>query len=218
MKQRALTFLSTALPILMAAFSGCTKPPDIGYQQAGRNTSLPGPVTDATTIGTMSGVCAPAGVKCHKDTDCCMPPCMGGVVAGATGYCSTGANNGTMVCAPDTVVCEESSDCCDGYCAAMGVCGQLPGNACVPDGVFCGQSSSCCSPCGDGGTEPCNACFNGDNGPACNVSKPPYVSGASGPLCVPLGVFCVPSQHACCAPGTCIENESFETICIVPPQ
>jgi hypothetical protein len=215
---RLIKYGVLAIALGLSLAGGCTVPPD-GYQGAGRIQMLPGLVTDATTLvpdgseggsSLMGALCAPGGVICHKDTDCCMGPCTGS--ASAAGYCSANANSGTGVCAPDGVICEVHSDCCANFCSIQGVCGDLPSNVCIPDGVLCGSTQECCSPCSDGGSTPCNRCESKSNGPACNG----YVSHATAPLCVPLGVLCTPGANANCCAGDCIENESFETVCIVP--
>jgi hypothetical protein len=219
------------LPIAIAA--GCTTPPDIGYNQAGRITMLPEPTTDATTLtpdgseagpSMMMGLCAPGGVICHKDADCCgSNTCTDGVCTGP------GTTSGEKACIPDTVVCEQSSDCCDGYCALSGVCGQLPSNTCAPDGVTCEISAAdnfpapggtCCTPCGaptDGGKprgEPCGTC--GPKG-FCTVVGYPDPPSA---LCIPLGVICPGgpgSKNLCCA-GQCYQSTiGPETVCAIAP-
>jgi hypothetical protein len=232
MRRYVLGVLVAALAVPVAVAGGCTTPPDIGYNQAGRMTTLPGTVTDATTLvpdGSeggpvmMSGLCAPGGVLCHKDSDCC------GSNTCSSGSCTGPGKHGTGICIPDTVVCEQSSDCCDKYCSVDGVCGELPANTCAPDGVACliapadnfpAPGGTCCTACGspgDGGKpvgEPCGTCGPGG---FCTVEGYPNPPSA---LCIPLGVICngAPGAPNLCCAGQCFQTTiGPETVCAMAP-
>jgi hypothetical protein len=217
------------LILAVAVAGGCTTPPDNGYNLAGRNQTLPGFAGDGATLGSdgtsgiLSGFCAPAGVYCHNDFDCCIHPDGGGgacegFTSTSRGFCSINASPSVVTahgtCAPDGITCVTHSDCCDDYCS-NGVCGALEMGACVPDGIKCHRTTDCCNNCDQDGAKPgaCNNCTAGQ----CTAPNP--LTNPTGPLCVPTGIFCSPdhSQDCCGYPNVqCIENESFQFVCIVP--
>jgi hypothetical protein len=213
----SISIVASALAIGMG-MANCTEPP-IGYIGAGRTTTLPDLVGDS---GGSTGLCAPDGVICHTDADCCGSHTCNGYCQDCTGGSCKTAPQGAPLCAPDGIICTLSSDCCDSYCSGNGVCGDLPGNTCAPDSVACfidellpGPGGSCCNPCTKGATTPCNTCT-----PTLGCTGPNFNPTESAPLCVPIGVYCspgpTPAATPCCA-GTCYYNESLESVCALAP-
>ena len=173
-------------------------------------------------------LCAPAGVMCRTNHDCCSSVCQGlgaGVDAGF-GSCLAGdggspiPTGGMPYCIPPGVICATSADCCfnplgtkeEGYCGPTG-CGNTPTGSCVPTFIKCTNTSDCCFPYVDGGPEASTdsagtqMCIGG----ACNGT----LDGA-GPLCVPYGLFC--HMDSDCCVGKCSENAQSpgERVCDIP--
>ncbi len=214
MKRRFIGACVTALVTALLMGGGCTEPP-LGWDGAGRSQDLPPPAAEASALGSDSesggpaglpGLCAPQGVFCHFNDDCCSGMCS------KDDECIPTTITDGPVCAPDGVVCHASTDCCDGYCGG-GVCGMTPSPVCVPEGIICHSSADCCNACMDGGSEPCTTCPN-EYGYCCGIEKG---CGTGAPaLCVPFGVAC--ETAADCCVGTCTLNSSLQKVCDIPPS
>ena len=88
---------AVAIGLMMAH---CREPP-IGYTGAGRTTTLPDLAGDS---GGAAGLCAPDGVICHKDPDCCGDHTCNGYCQNCTGGSCRTPPGGTGLCAPDGIV------------------------------------------------------------------------------------------------------------------
>jgi hypothetical protein len=85
-------------------------------------------------------LCAPRGISCTDDAECCTGDC---------GFDLEGA--GTCICRVPGDYCNESSDCCVGTCTDDGVCGAWsPDWCCSGDPEWgCYSDAECLNVCGD---------------------------------------------------------------------
>lgn len=86
----------------------------------------------ACTVTAGPSSCAPDGVACGSDLDCC------GGVCDVDGFCGAAA-----ACVADQDPCTTDSDCCGGeFCDETA---QLTCQVCLGSGASCGQDPECCS-------------------------------------------------------------------------
>jgi hypothetical protein len=217
MRNRIIGGCVMSLVTALIMSGGCTEPP-LGWDGAGRLQDLPPIAPDATGLvdndsgpQSLPALCAPTGVICHFNKDCCSGECS------SSGAClETGQTTGPgPYCGPPGVICQTSTDCCmgsgtEGYCG-MNVCGQTPSGICVPTFIRCTMTSDCCFPASD--SMPGQLCVMTPKGGVCGGPVAP----GSGPLCVPYGVLCHLDSDCCV--GKCSENamDPPTKVCDIPP-
>jgi hypothetical protein len=237
MRVRVVLAVLASLLIAIMMSGGCTEPP-LGWPYAGRDQPLPPPAGDAGGLvdsdsgpQNLPAFCAPAGVMCRKNHDCCSSVCNGLSTTGAdagVGSCleTDGGSPGGPYFIPPGVICSQSADCCfdpsfsmEGYCGPQG-CGSTPTGTCVPTFIRCTETKDCCFPILDAGPEGGDSggismCLDtgGKMGSACNGAVEP---GAA-PLCVPYGIKC--HHDSDCCVGKCSYNTQSppDQVCDIPP-
>jgi hypothetical protein len=167
-----------------------------------------GAICVSGTCSAGSCKCAPTGVACTADEQCCTHACQNGTcVCSAVGsQCASGADcciattcdtvGGGCACLPPGGACTATSDCCNGTCQG-GKC------ACSALGDVCSADSLCCSGiCGSG------ACSCNDAGAACTTDATCCSGSCTGGACAcaAAGLPCTQPSDCCsgsCPNGTC---------------